>query len=493
ANSLSRQARTRTLNAIHPGRLSVGRQSLDASGLRKCPTNVLSPFFTIIIYAPTYNVPPLQASICVQLRVSGLIDNIFLNNMQRLLLTLLVGVASLRLTYGEASCAQTDEELAPIYEGLNNDVKYWKDKLGARQLNSTDLTLLFSRNALPWDTNPWTDEGTGMANAEFTAVAIIDNKWYFPFREWGYDANCSRREDWCSPRMTAMQTAFNRWAQQTKFPDSIFLLDLENGGTCRTEAQCPAPILAIFGLLRTPEFASADNHRIPHGLGSILVPDTAHNSHDMKLVSKPWGEKMRKAIFRGAAHCPQFHANPFARCSRKEYTELAKGAGAGVLEMMEWDEAVGPFHADGQSWPEDYGKYMFALALEGISGCVKLEELLHVNSVVLKEWSPVVEYYMRYLRPHEHYLPILSSSPTDVLDVIRNTTVEEGQRIASNGQDFASRFLCDHAKMLYFKKALEQYKALFSDMDAYIAQRVRPLLQAKEKLGLGHTRYPRTG
>ena len=50
---------------------------------------------------------------------------------------------------------------------------------------------------------------------------------------------------------------------------------------------------------------------------------------------------------------------------------------------------------------------------------------------------------------------------------------------------------CDQMQMLYFQRALTEYKALFGTaMDDYIKSDIWPLIEIKQKLGLGKRPCP---
>lgn len=51
----------------------------------------------------------------------------------------------------------------------------------------------------------------------------------------------------------------------------VFLLDLENGGSCRVEAECPAPVFSIFDVMKEPENFPNFEFRIQHGKGQAAL------------------------------------------------------------------------------------------------------------------------------------------------------------------------------------------------------------------------------
>ena len=98
----------------------------------------------------------------------------------------------------------------------------------------------------------------------------------------------------------------------------------------------------------------------------------------------------------------------------------------------------------------------------------------------------------RSIHPWQHYVPFWNATGPDgaprgmddVYDVIRELRrldAEEPakiQQIIANAQTFVTRFLTNHMRIAYYRAALEQYKALFPDMDQFIADYL-PQLRAK--------------
>ncbi|KAG2495608.1 hypothetical protein HYH03_006208 [Edaphochlamys debaryana] len=220
------------------------------------------------------------------------------------------------------------------------------------------------------------------------------------------------------------------------------------------------------------------------GHEDVLVPLLAGMQlQGWGLHSYPWEKKIDKAIFRGSGFC---HAKRFSytngACSR---TYLA----ARVANNPEWREHIdagllnpGRFKSlqFNGSFPvsvEDSAHFRFTLNLDGITASSRLSKLLALNSVVLKQASPHVEWYYRSLLPNVHYLPFWDHGRDDILCVLEQRKRHPDKilkKIAQNGQAFAYHYLRPAARRQYFIEALKEYRELFgSDMDDYITQHVR--------------------
>ncbi|KAG2500689.1 hypothetical protein HYH03_001455 [Edaphochlamys debaryana] len=123
-------------------------------------------------------------------------------------------------------------------------------------------------------------------------------------------------------------------------------------------------------------------------------------------------------------------------------------------------------------------RFRFTLALDGITASFRLAKLLSLNSVVIKQESPWIEWYYRSLSPYGHYVPFWQHSRDDVLhviDALRAQPEDKLQAIANKGQKFAYHYLRPEARKLYWRQALTEYRKLFGeDMDEYIDKQALP-------------------
>lgn len=83
-------------------------------------------------------------------------------------------------------------------------------------------------------------------------------------------------------------------------------------------------------------------------------------------------------------------------------------------------------------------RYRYLLHLDGQSCSSRLEQLLVLNSLVLKEESGYVAFYHHLLKEYKHYLPVWrqGQGPEDVLDAVRwaREHDEAAQQVAQNAQ-----------------------------------------------------------
>lgn len=103
--------------------------------------------------------------------------------------------------------------------------------------------------------------------------------------------------------------------------------------------------------------------------------------------------------------------------------------------------------------------------MDGITASRRLATLLAMNSLVLKQASPHLEWYYRAIKPCVHYLPFWQHNETDVLPLIEALRHPENQRvaqrIAANGQAFAMLHLTEEARWRYLQLLIDQYAALY--------------------------------
>eukprot|EP00798_Chlamydomonas_sp_ICE-L_P023298 gene23298-30534_t len=125
----------------------------------------------------------------------------------------------------------------------------------------------------------------------------------------------------------------------------------------------------------------------------------------------------------------------------------------------------------------DHARFKYLLNLDGYTASYRLSKLLHVNSVVLKQDSFHGEYFYRSLKEGVHYLPFFRDQPDDVLDIIKSLEGkdESMKEIARNA------YLCPKARMLYFRRLINEYNGMFTDMQEQIDNVYWPAVQAQLK------------
>jgi len=116
-------------------------------------------------------------------------------------------------------------------------------------------------------------------------------------------------------------------------------------------------------------------------------------------------------------------------------------------------------------------RFKFLLHLEGVTASSRLSKLLAINSVVLKQAGRWVEWYYRSLVDGVHYLGIWTESANDVLDVLARHSGDDRllRNISEAGQRFAARVTSRAGRMLYWRRLLDEYAALYPGMAAAAA------------------------
>eukprot|EP00929_Paragymnodinium_shiwhaense_P061129 TRINITY_DN30526_c0_g1_i2.p1 TRINITY_DN30526_c0_g1~~TRINITY_DN30526_c0_g1_i2.p1 ORF type:complete len:168 (+),score=16.43 TRINITY_DN30526_c0_g1_i2:446-949(+) len=95
---------------------------------------------------------------------------------------------------------------------------------------------------------------------------------------------------------------------------------------------------------------------------------------------------------------------------------------------------------------------------------VVLSQLLTLGSVVLKQESPYVEYFYRYMKPYVDYVPIARDrcsykNLTAAVEWLRKNDAA-AQRIAKNGRKLQRRVASIDAASCYWQRLLAVYGAL---------------------------------
>ncbi|KAG2426111.1 hypothetical protein HYH02_014866 [Chlamydomonas schloesseri] len=259
-----------------------------------------------------------------------------------------------------------------------------------------------------------------------------------------------------------------------------------------------------------PHFALMKAVGVPGGGADldILLPQMRDVSDSLHMV--PWPLKTDLAFFRGVPTCTGKWIERYGyldSCSRvvlSYYTDRDTKAGNGTVLDVAITEPFQYRAAENSSVAylppvkpavpiPQWSRYKWLLNLEGVVAAYRLSQLMTVNSLVLFQRVPYIEYFYRSIQPWQHYVPFWNATGTDgqlrgmddVYDVVRELRRLDAQepakiqQIIANAQTFAARFLTNHMRIAYYKAALEQYKSLFPDMDAYIAQTLLPELGAK--------------
>lgn len=122
---------------------------------------------------------------------------------------------------------------------------------------------------------------------------------------------------------------------------------------------------------------------------------------------------------------------------------------------------------------EEHAKWKYLISADGCVAQTRLAKVLLANSVVLKEDSPWIEYYYRSLKPWVHYAPFRhraganAGEPGAADEGVRQAVARlkgddaAAALVAAAGQRFAYRNLGQFSRLLYLRRLLVEYNALF--------------------------------
>ncbi|PNH12007.1 KDEL motif-containing protein 1 [Tetrabaena socialis] len=136
--------------------------------------------------------------------------------------------------------------------------------------------------------------------------------------------------------------------------------------------------------------------------------------------------------------------------------------------FMEWAARRHPQRIDVKSGPRvtlsKHAAYKYLLHLDGQALSSRLEQLLPLRSLILKEDSGYKTFYYHLVRPYEHYIPVWKQGggPEDVMDAVEwaEGHDEEAQRMAAAAQAVAVKYLSKRARSCYWLRLFQAYAAL---------------------------------
>jgi hypothetical protein len=321
-------------------------------------------------------------------------------------------------------------------------------------------------------------------------------------------------------------------ARALKFPDTAFLLNIDDFPVCRVDGGswppeasagvsgleggggafggnggkspqpaspptgkplCPFPVLTNYKRWDAARNGSFETNE-------VLLPVLNHHYEDAYFF--PWKEKRPKALMRASQQgCMPANSSRVAlavaaereqAAARKEQGgSVAAAANAKPSSSSSIDDGLvldaGVVRIDGRDKHslkrrfskagfvpiEDHAKWKFLVSADGCVAQTRLAKVLLANSVVLKEDSPWIEYYYRSLRPWVHYAPFRhransvagqeGAADGEVRGAVARLKADDAAaaRVAAAGQRFAYRHLGQFSRLLYFRRLLVEYNALF--------------------------------
>eukprot|EP00198_Chlamydomonas_reinhardtii_P010050 XP_001699387.1 predicted protein [Chlamydomonas reinhardtii] len=197
----------------------------------------------------------------------------------------------------------------------------------------------------------------------------------------------------------------------------------------------------------------------------VLVPITVGMHRWRPLAYFPWRSKLDVAAWRGREYC---HTRPTGytgdTCSRTYLAGLSAFSEEwGRLVDVGFVDNYTARGAEGQPLvipargfvpTQELARFRYVLALDGITASSRLARLLSLNSVVVKQTSPWIEWYYRSLVPGTHYVTFWNHHRTDLLNTLRYIRHK-------------SRYLLDVS--VHGQRAVSGYVGLFGDMESYMA------------------------
>lgn len=361
---------------------------------------------------------------------------------------------------GMQPCATTDAELEEFYkECMEPDFANWRTP-------KTPLGLDKVRRFIQmYITTPW------FSPQSF--CLLHNNTWYYPFhRDWD-----GRVHDGAGPQVTLWITAsasclrnYTDAGRIGDWPNSFFFFSDQDTAHCYHPDRCPIPALSIT---RNTAQDSTD----------LLLPFFVNVEHP--LWDYPWQLKEDKLFFRGN---PNWGASTHVfdgklLYSRQHFANLTHYSNDSRLDMSLICPHFSLPNVTARPAVDlvDHAKYKYVVNLDGVSYSLRLSRIMHTNSVLVKEETPWIEYFVRAMKEGVHYLPILKKGPYDVFELLDTWKGRDLEliRMAYNSQQFALKFLCPHARLLYLRRLLREYNKLIPDMESFITNEILPLLQLR--------------
>lgn len=329
----------------------------------------------------------------------------------------------------ETGCASTDADLEPLYSAaLRPDIEQWK---GGAPYDASRLRGQLSRDS-----------------SSVEVILIKNNRWFYPYAQVPTD------EKWVTEDQRQFQLHVKSW--NVTFPDTVFHFYTDDGSYCEM-TNCSAPSFSVW------------KHE---GSADITLPRPASPDAETVPAVVAWEKKQPRVFFRGS------QAQRAARLATGDV--VAPRSSLVALAAREPHKVDAGFRRTDAVAPREAELFKYLAVLDGALGPTGLAGLMRANSVLLKQPSEWYDFASRALRAGDHYEPIFVRSADDVLDVMAALEADEARAraLAAASTAFAARFLCDRARILYMRRAVEEYNALFVNMPALVEDFWR-LTQAK--------------
>ncbi|PNW71171.1 hypothetical protein CHLRE_16g694750v5 [Chlamydomonas reinhardtii] len=188
----------------------------------------------------------------------------------------------------------------------------------------------------------------------------------------------------------------------------------------------------------------------------------------------PWPDRAPLAVARFSAYGRYVHP-------RDPHCQRLGAGGAALCKVTGRSTAICPVRQHLHEWanahhrdrldvskdrlmPMDHhARYKYLLHVDGQGLSSKLEFLLTMGSLVLKEDSGYRAYYHHLLEPGVHFLPVWKNGagPEDILEAVdwARQHDQQAHRIALAGQQLAARYLTSEARACFWLRLFQAYAA----------------------------------
>ncbi|KAG2482151.1 hypothetical protein HYH03_018895 [Edaphochlamys debaryana] len=185
----------------------------------------------------------------------------------------------------------------------------------------------------------------------------------------------------------------------------------------------------------------------------------------------PWEQRQPVAVWRGSANGCRYAKDTWRQCVRARAVLACLQPGshcdAGFLRAQARatpegmaDMAAAGVYRDALPF-QAMSRYRYVLVIDGNSATSRLGPLLFSNTTILKQASPITEFFYGSLRPFVHYVPF-SNTAEDLLSVIewvRNNDAA-AREIAANAYRWAVTHLSGRSVADYVGTMLNAYGRL---------------------------------
>lgn len=130
----------------------------------------------------------------------------------------------------------------------------------------------------------------------------------------------------------------------------------------------------------------------------------------------------------------------------QKYPELRKIMDVGITSSRKPKQQFDVELSDRVSM-QDHARWKYLISADGLVAATRLAKLLGMNSVVLKETSPWIEYYNRATLPGVHFAAFDMSNITDAVRELERTPEADLKAMVRRAQEFQQFYLTEKSKV----------------------------------------------